>query len=70
MTLKEQVFKGMKCCLNNDDYKDCSECPYDIDEENHRTRGYSECIPALLADFEQLISDMEGTIALLEETDS
>ena len=61
MTLKEQALTGLRCHLN----VNCYKCPYNFDEYG-LVQCSEKCKNALFADIEQLISDMEGTIALLE----
>lgn len=66
MSLEEKVRAGLKAHLHLIvSMNNCYNCPYNTADDGHATT-LEECIKALFDDYEELISDMKGAIALLE----
>ena len=67
MTLKEQVFMGLKQHLrpSEDFIVGCSECPYHKEDKGNVT-SYDNCRKNLYEDICTLINEMQDVIDLLE----
>ena len=65
MSLEEKVHAGLKAHLRGIQFIDCDNCPYNQSDDGCATT-LEECLKSLMDDYEELISDMKNTIALLE----